>query len=83
MTSQLDVDDLPLLVDEFVLGAKIAVRQQATMRHRYPGHVTRESAVACESYGSDSPYCVRSRRYLAAWARRVLFEGAQPGGCPA
>lgn len=78
MSEVLDVDELPIVTNDLVLGARISVWQQATLRHRYPGHVTRESAVSCESYGSDRPYCVRNRRYLSAWARRVLFEGAQP-----
>ena len=76
--SEVTTDDVPDYTHELALGVDIGVWQAGTLTHNYRGHCTRETAVDVRAYGSDAVASGLCRRYIAAWARRNLFEGAGP-----
>lgn len=76
------VGDVPIHTRTRVLGVSIEVPQ---LQHRcemldedYP--LAGSNAVDVRAAGSDKPVDWHDRRYIAAWARRNLFDGAQPYG---
>lgn len=73
-----DADDLPLSTHHLVLGADVHVKQRATHTHDYAR--TREKSVRVEPYTGKPFTQQRQRAYLAAWARRTLFDGEPAGG---
>lgn len=70
--------ELPMHTHAYVLGAAIGVAQRDCHRHEYQGHRTRETAVKVDAY-EGRIHQQRSRKYLAAWARRTIERPAQPG----
>ena len=59
-----DEEELPIYAHEYVLGADIGDHT-----------TTPRNGTDVRAYGSDVERCGRCRAYIAAWARRVLFEG--------
>lgn len=74
------VGDVPILTHTRLLGVDIAVPQ---LHHRCTMHgeaypMGGNDSVEIEAVGSDRRMSGRDRRYLAAWARRNLFDGVAP-----
>lgn len=74
-----DASEYPILTSERLLGARVTVSQRDTLRHEYQGRTTRESAVEVHGVDADPYLDQRDRKYIAAWARRVLFGGDRDG----
>lgn len=74
--------DLPILTHTRLLGVDIAVHQEDMWRevHGDGGNsaAVRNGLVEITRPGVDRRLSVKDRRYLAAWARRNLFNGAGP-----
>lgn len=72
--------DLMMSTHTRVLGVDICVHQQAIWEEVH-GDGRRgglEADIQIERPGVDRRLDVRDRRYIAAWARRNLFNGAGP-----
>lgn len=73
-------EDLPISTHVHVLGADITVHQRANLEAvRYGSPSGGLHGIRIDAFGSRNYLNQRCRKYLAAWARRNLFEG-QPTG---
>ena len=74
------VGEIPIHTHTRVLGVDISVPQlhhQCEMHgERYP--LGGRGEVKISAIGSDTRIGAADRRYIAAWARRNLFDGARP-----
>lgn len=73
-----ETSDLPLSTSVQVLGARVSVSQRSIADGR--GRSRHDLGVRVEEY-EGCPFLVPGQhKYLASWARRVLFDGAEAGG---
>ena len=76
----IDPDDLPISTTEHVLGATVTIHSQWVYREMHGMHNPSgfSEGIRVDSVGERALIDSRERRYIAAWARRNLFDGVGP-----